>query len=151
MCTGVEVFTEIKFLKEENFKKYGVILEKKLEGEKVGDNLFRIISRSKSDGWRAAYLLVRDRVLPKLENHPDSKETFEPVTGSALLCVAPKGKPEAVETFILDKAVVLDEGVWHGILTLSEESEVKICENNEVGIEYYKLESPVKPVLIYEK
>lgn len=151
MCTGIEIFTEIKTINEKSFSEYGDILEKKLEGEKVGNNIFRIISRSKSDGWRAAYLIVRDRLLLKLENHPDSKETFEPVKGSALLCVAPKGKPEKAETFILDKAVVLNEGVWHGILTLSEESEVKICENNEVGIEYFKLSSPIRPAIIHEE
>ena len=142
---------DIKVINEKTFSKYGSILEKKPEGEREGNNLFRIVTRSKSDGWRAAYLVVRDRSISKLENHPDSKETFEPARGCVILCVSLNKNPEEFEVFILDKPVVLNEGIWHGIITLSEESEVKICENIEVGIEYHNLESSVKPVLIYEK
>ena len=39
----------------------------------------------------------------------------------------------------LDRPVVLRKGVWHGIITLGKESEVKITENAHVRCVYWQL------------
>jgi hypothetical protein len=39
----------------------------------------------------------------------------------------------------LDRAVVLNEGIWHEVMSLSDVSTVKITENNDVTDEYRDL------------
>ena len=55
-----------------------------------------------------------------------------------------------METFVLDKPVVLHAGVWHDVLTLSDEAEIKITENAEILTEYFQLKSEVVPKLCFD-
>jgi len=144
-------FSGVNFITEDGFKKYGVVLELPAEAAKkrAGENQFKILTVQPETGWRLAYLVVRNRTLKRLENHPLSMESFEPVRGVALLTVAPHENPEAVETFVLDKPVVLHAGVWHDVLTLSEEAEIKITENADIVTEYYNLKEEVSPKLVF--
>ncbi len=94
-------------------------------------------------GWRIAYLVVRDRAIKKLEQHPGSLESFEPVTGRGFLYVCATKDEDKVECFILDRPVILKKGIWHGIVSVSDECDVKITENARVKCVYW----PLKAVL----
>ncbi len=90
-------------------------------------------------GWRIAYLTVRDETINKLEQHQQTFESFEPVSGRAILYVAKEKDPKLIRCFILDKPVILDKGIWHGVVTLNGDSEIKITENANVDCIYWKL------------
>jgi ureidoglycolate hydrolase len=121
-----------------NFKRYGWVIEyphKTSAGKKK--NLFRIILKERGKiGWRIAYLVVRDKAVTKLEQHPDSFESFEPIAGESLLYVSTGKTNTKIECFYLNKPVILKKGIWHGIVTLSRESEIKITENAKVKCVY---------------
>jgi len=128
----MKIFSKIQFPAKENFKKFGKILEGSKKTHSSKKTQYEVITGSKSEGWLLAYLVVRNRVSKCIEQHPASKESFEPVKGVCLLIVAPVKTPDKIETFVLDKPVVLNEGVWHDVVALSEEAEVKIAENSGV-------------------
>jgi len=132
----------IKKLNAQNFRRYGRIIEyprKHLKGNQR--NLFRIVlTESSRLGWRIAYLIVRDKKIKKLECHPYSFESFEPMCGRGLLYVAKKSDECAIECFQLDRPVILKKGIWHGVVTLTDEWEIKLTENAKVKCVYWPLE-----------
>ena len=75
-----------------------------------------------------------------MENHPFSKESFEPLKGITVLLVAEHETPEEYQAFVLDKPVCLKKGIWHQVLALTPEAQVKITENLEVASEFYEYE-----------
>ncbi len=131
----------IKKINSGNFKKFGWVIEypdKGLENKK--ENLFRIVLKeNKPQGWRIAYLVARDRAINRLERHPESFESFEPVSGKSLLYVASLKDTKKIECFLLDKPVILNKGIWHGVITLEKETEIKITENSRVKCVYWPL------------
>jgi ureidoglycolate hydrolase len=131
----------IKEIDADNFRRYGWLIEypdKKSKDKKK--NLFRIVLREKDpSGWRIAYLIVRDKAIHTLEQHPESYESFEPVSGKSLLYVALAGRRGKIECFLLDKPVILKKGIWHGVVTLEKETEIKITENAQVKCVYWPL------------
>lgn len=66
-------------------------------------------------------------------------ESFEPVKGKSLLYVALRPKTEAIECFALDRPVILKKKIWHGIVTVSPETEIKLTENAMVQCVYWPL------------
>ena len=141
----MQFYKEIKNITEETFTKYGVICEHK-DPSKEYEPL--VIVNSK--GWIWAVLTFKHKKIEKIECHPTSKESFEPVFGTTIIVLAPPENPDQTEAFLLDKPVMLHEGVWHNVFTLSESSRVKITENNDVTCVYHDLSSPVKAVLVYQ-
>jgi len=130
----------------ERFARFGEVLDWQAE---FGEEGFRVISRAEDPtGWRLAVLLVKQHSITRLERHPTSKESFEPVSGVAVLCLAPPEDPSAVEAFLLDKAVVLGKGVWHDVFALSEEALIKIAENLTVTGEFQELDAPLKAMVV---
>ena len=125
----------------QNFHPYGCLIHypnKAQKGKKR--NLFRIVlSENQSKGWRIAYLIVRDQSIKKLECHPHSYESFEPVIGKSWLYVARKKDPKAIKCFYLDRPIILNKGIWHGVVTKTFESEIKLTENAKVGCVYWSL------------
>lgn len=142
---------EIKALEAASFAPYGKVLEIARPDEQLaseGRNEFRVVDESdNADGWRLAVQIVRGRELRQLGHHPTTKETFEPVSGVAVLCVAPFESPERIEAFVLDKPVVVNAKVWHGMIALSGEAVVKIAENREVVGVNQALARPLRVVL----
>ena len=126
-----------------NFSAFGKVIEyagKNSAGKKK--NLFcKVVVENKKTGWRIAYLVVREKVVDKLERHPGTWESFEPVCGRPLLFVAGRKDVKAIRCFYLDKPVVLKKGTWHGVVTLGSEAEIKITENARVKSEYWRLDS----------
>jgi ureidoglycolate hydrolase len=127
-------------IKASLFKPYGWIIDypQRRKAQKT-KNLFRIVLRQPREGWRIAYLVVRDRVIDKIESHPDSCESFEPIKGKGLLFVSQKKDASAIKCFLLDKPVILKKGIWHAVLTITKEFDVKIVENSKVRCVYYRL------------
>jgi ureidoglycolate hydrolase len=131
----------------ENFKRYGRVIT--CPGRKPKDktkSVFRVVlTENIKNGWRIAYLLLREKTVDKLEQHPDSFESFEPISGKSLIYVTDCRDPETIECFYLDKPVIVDKGVWHGVLTLTGESEIKITENARVKCLYWPLSKRLAP------
>ena len=124
-----------------NFRPYGKLIHYAGK-EKKGRvrNLWRILHREEAKvGWRIAYLVLRDKSIGRLECHPDSDETLEPVAGQALLIVAPAARPQDMAYFRLDGPVIVFKGIWHGLISLTPETEIKITENLHVSSRFWPL------------
>lgn len=138
---------KVHAINQANFKPYGWVIEypgrKRAPKEK---NLWRIIVRQPKTGWRIAYLVVRDKVIQRLEQHPGTFESFEPIKGKGLLYIATRKDPNAIRCFFLDKPVILKKGIWHGIVTSGKECDVKIVENARVKCLYWPLGFELKPI-----
>jgi ureidoglycolate hydrolase len=139
---------EIKPLDAKGFAPYGKVLEIAEPDLAMADarrNEFKVIDESdNADGWRLAVQIVRGRDLRQVGHHPNTKETFEPVSGVAVICVAPFEAPTAIEAFVLDRPVVVNAKVWHGMIALSSEAIVKIAENRHVTGVNQVLERPLR-------
>jgi hypothetical protein len=130
----------IKKITAGGFKRFGWVIEYPAKSsQSKSKNLFRIVLRdSKSPGWRVAYLVVRDKAIARLEQHLGTYETFEPVRGRSLLYLAAY-RNGPIACFLLDRPVILKKGAWHGIVTLTDETEIKITENARVKSRYWRL------------
>jgi ureidoglycolate hydrolase len=125
----------IKTINAENFGRYGVVLEH-VDQEEGYEPLVTVQSR----GWIWAVLTFRLKSIPRIERHPTSKESFEPVFGTTIIVVAPPEDPEAIEAFLLD----------HEVMALSDVARVKITENNDVTSEYHDLGFALSAALMGE-
>ena len=130
---------QLENITAETFAPFGDILE--FPQNVTAD--FHIIVREEKDPWRIALLRFDRHSVKRLENHPESMESFEPLEGIAVILVAEHETPENLRAFLLDKPVCLFKGVWHDVLALSSGAKVKITENLEVRSEYHNLEKPV--------
>lgn len=116
---------------QQNFRCYGKLIDypnKTSKGTKR--NLWRIVHTSDAKtGWRVAYLILRDKTIGQMGCHPASDETFEPIKGRAVLFVSTKKDLSAIEAFVLDKPLIVYKGIWHNLISLTPETEIKITEN----------------------
>lgn len=128
-------------LNQDSFRKYGTIIEYPSKASKgTVRNLWRIVhAETGRTGWRAAYLVLRDRTIGRLECHPHSDEAFVPVKGQALFFVAKDNDVAAIECFKLERPFVLKKGTWHGLVTVTPETEIMIFENVRVACRYWDL------------
>jgi ureidoglycolate hydrolase len=124
----------IKTIDADSFGRYGVVLEH-VDQEEGYEPLVTV----QSHGWIWAVLTFRLKSIARIECHSTSKESFEPVSGTTIIVVAPPKDPDAIEAFLLDQSVMLHEGVWHEVMALSDVARVKITENNDVTTEYHDL------------
>ncbi len=120
----------------EKFSPYGTVLE---FPEGYEEN-FYIADTEEKQPWRIAVFRYSSREIRRVENHPFSKESFEPLKGITVLLVAEHETPEEYQVFVLDKPVCLKKGIWHQVLALTPEAQVKITENLEVASEFYEYE-----------
>lgn len=125
----------IETISRENFSPYGTIL--KFNDDRP-DNLFEVLVTEPEKPWRLALFRVLNRECRKLECHPVSMESFEPLKGVGILLAAEPQSPDAWHAFLLDQPVCLHKGVWHAMVTLTDETVVKITENLEVDSEFYE-------------
>lgn len=121
------------------FRPYGTVIEYPDKNKKgTVRNLWRIVHRAPNqNGWRTAYLVLRDRSIGRMECHPASDETFEPVRGAALFFVSQSKDINDIKCFRLDRPVVLFKGIWHGLVALGRETEIKITENLDITCRYW--------------
>ena len=123
-------------LSADDWAPFGTILEiarPDPDRARAGENEFKVVDQSENgDGWRLAVQIVRARQLRQIGHHPNTKESFEPVSGVAAICVAGLETPDDLRAFVLDRPVVVNASVWHGLIALSGAAVVKIAENREV-------------------
>ena len=103
----------------------------------------QIVITEEKEPWRLAVFRYNNKTVKRMECHPASLESFEPLKGLTVLIVAEHENPEAYEAFILDKPVCLYKGIWHQVLSLTDEAQVKIAENLEVGSEFFEFEKEI--------
>lgn len=127
----------VESITREAFAPYGTVLEFPEEF----DGNFYIVDTDEANPWRVAVFRYSNKEIKVIENHPASKETFEPLKGLTVLLVAEHETPEDYRAFILDKPVCLKKGTWHQVLALTPEAEVKITENLEVESVFYEYET----------
>ena len=129
----------LQYVQRETFLQYGEVLEFPAGIEET----FCIITTEEKEPWRLAVFRYTNKEIQRMECHPTSRESFEPLHGLTVLVVATHENPEEYEAFILDKPVCLKKGIWHQVLALTEEAQVKIVENLEVQSEFYDLEKAI--------
>lgn len=103
---------------------------------------FYVIFKEFAEGWQIGYLEQMGKKLKALECHPTTPEVFVPLKGESVLLLSVEPREEIV-AFKLSKPVVLNRGVWHGVISLTEKSEILIMENQGVTDEFFKLKEPV--------
>jgi len=138
----------IKKLTDKSFGQFGKIIEykprKNPANSKKSKNLFCIVKKeTEPTGWRIAYLVVKDKVITRLEMHPKTFESFEPVIGQAVIYLSKDKDFNDIVGFYLDKPIVLKKRVWHGIVAITPKCEVKITENLKVKCKYKRLPEPL--------
>ena len=106
-----------------------------------------VLEKIISNGYLMSYYSLKRRSTNSMENHPNTKEAFEPICGASIIVVAYGPKPEKLEAFVLDKPIVVYESVWHTIITLSQIVTMRIIENTEVQSIRQKLPYTIKAEL----
>jgi ureidoglycolate hydrolase len=137
------MFIPIQALSSETFQPFGKLLRHTKAYNEAGP-LYEKIHVAESSGWIWAIYSVRQRIATQLECHPNTRESFEPMDGTGVLLVAEPNQPDNLQAFILSEPVLLHEGVWHTLLSLTETTTVKIVENSEVETEFFELREPLK-------
>ena len=135
-------------LTQELFKPYGRILEPKDEEvpevSETGSFDFYVTFKESSQDWQIGYLVQTGKIVEQLECHPNTAEVFSPVNGIAVLLLATEPDNKAtMRAFKLEKPIVLQRGVWHGVISLSEKSEILIVESPDVVDKFYQLTQPI--------
>lgn len=136
---GDKRMTNIKTITQESFKEYGTIIDFPEDFTEP----FYIAETEKDAPWRLAVYRYKNKTIKRLECHPTSKESFEPLKGTSIILLSHHERPEEYEAFLLDRPVCLKKGVWHEVLALSEEAQVKITENLEVETNFHELSEEV--------
>jgi len=136
--------TELKSVSAQDFRPFGNVIDF-LPGDASN---FHIVDTDEEHPWRLAVFRYSNKEVTKIECHPTSKESFEPLSGLTVLLVAEHDTPEDYSAFILDKPVVLAKGIWHQTLALTPEASVKITENLEVESEFYTYTTPRRVVVM---
>ena len=97
----------VESITREAFEPFGTDLEipEGFEGN------FRIVDTEEEKPWRVAVFRYSNKEIKKIENHPYSKESFEPLKGLTVLLVAEHDTPEDYRAFVLDKPVCLKKGI----------------------------------------
>jgi ureidoglycolate hydrolase len=102
-----------------------------------------VIDEPEPTGWRIAVNKVTARTVASFGCHPNTRESFEPLSGVAVIVVAAHDRPDNSEAFLLDCPVCLYKGVWHATLAVSEFALIKITENHSVQSESFTLPQPL--------
>ncbi len=129
----------VESLTEENFKQFGRLIRFPEEDQ---TNFY--ITASDEKPWRLAVFRYSNHSIQRIECHPTSMESFEPLTGTTLLLVAEHATPEQYRIFLLDQPVILKKSVWHQTLSLTPEASVKITENSDVYSDFYDLPGEIR-------
>ena len=124
----------------ETFAPFGTVIEFSPDF----DGIYEILETEDEKPWILAVFRYTNKTIQRIENHPTSMETFEPLSGVTVLLVAEHETPEKYKAFVLDKPVCLKNGVWHQVLSLTPAAEVKITENKDVYSEFYDLPEEIQ-------
>ena len=135
---------KLRQINAESFAPYGKVIE---FPEDI-DERFHVVYTEPDAPWRIAVLRVLEHSIEELEEHPTTAESFEPVSGVAVLLLAKPSDPESLEAFLLNQPVCLYPGTWHQVMTISDHAIIKITENLEVpDTQFYHLSAPLTAAL----
>lgn len=129
----------LESITKDNFAPFGEVVE---FPEGCNDP-FYIVAKEENSPWRLAVFRYNNKEIKRMEQHPTSKESFEPLSGITVLVVAEYDKPDEYHAFLLDKPVCLKKKIWHQVLAVTPEAQVKITENLEVNSEFYDFEKAI--------
>lgn len=129
---------------KENFEKFGKVIE----FSETCTEKFEMIIAEPNEPWRLAVYRYKEKGIKIMENHPTSMESFEPLTGITLIMVAENKTPNDFKVFLLDKPICLYKGIWHQVISLTEEASVKITENLDVTSEFFEFNKEIKPMMV---
>ncbi len=130
---------DIRLPDENAFERFGTVID-----GSTSDGFQVILTEEDAPGWRIAVRSFSARSCSALHRHPDTRESFEPLSGVALLLVAPPDDPDAWEVFLLDRPVCIHRAVWHDMVSLSARAAVKITENAQVSTERHPLKGAIR-------
>lgn len=134
------MMVKIESITRETFAPFGTVIEFSPDF----DGIYEILETEDEKPWILAVFRYTNKTIQRIENHPTSMETFEPLSGVTVLLVAEHETPENYKAFVLDKPVCLKKGVWHQVLSLTPSAEVKITENKDVYSEFYDLPEEIQ-------
>ena len=134
------MMVKIESITRETFAPFGTVIEFSPDF----DGIYEILETENEKPWILAVFRYTNKTIQRIENHPTSMETFEPLSGVTVLLVAEHETPENYKAFVLDKPVCLKKGVWHQVLSLTPSAEVKITENKDVYSEFYDLPEEIQ-------
>lgn len=134
------MMVKIESITRENFAPFGTVIEFSPDF----DGIYEILETEDEKPWILAVFRYTNKTIQRIENHPTSMETFEPLSGVTVLLVAEHETPEKYKAFVLNKPVCLKKGVWHQVLSLTPSAEVKITENKDVYSEFYDLPEEIQ-------
>lgn len=133
----------LQTISSEAFSCFGKVLEFPNNETKS----FYVVLTEEKSPWRIAVFRYTNKEISTVENHPTSMESFEPLSGVSVLLVAENGTPENYQCFLLDKPVCLYKGVWHQVIAVTPEAQVKITENLEVTSVFHTFEKPLRIII----
>ncbi|HHX26922.1 MAG TPA: hypothetical protein GX721_09675 [Firmicutes bacterium] len=138
----------VRSLEQEIFKPFGRVLEpwsqEIPEVTEPGAFDFFVLFKESATSWQVGYLEQKADAFCRLECHPNTPEVFVPLKGESVIVLANTPVQQGqITAFRLDKPVVLNCGVWHGVISLDGLSEILIVENSDVIDEYFDLEKPI--------
>jgi ureidoglycolate hydrolase len=137
---------EILEIKENTFKDFGKVLIPSTEArpEVFEDNLFKfyVTFKEQANSWQIGYLDQIGKKVEKLECHPNTSEVFIPIFGEAVILLS-INPPKDISAFKLKKPIVINKGVWHAVISLTESSKMIIVESSDVIDKYYDLDMTI--------
>lgn len=111
------------------FERYGRVLR---DMRKEGGEIFREEGNS---GWRLAEIPVLEKEVTSMSLHNNTAEAFFPLEGTAILTVALDEDFQKCESFVIDRPLLINRGVWHGLTALTEQCRLLVVENADVHLE----------------
>ncbi len=123
---------------ERSFAPFGRVLESLTPG------FVSLFTVSNATGWQVAVNTVVEDIVASVHRHPATHECFAPLTGRVVMLVAPADDPEALQAFLLTKAVCIFPGVWHSAVAPVGTGQLFICEDAIVAGEEIQLARPVR-------
>jgi ureidoglycolate hydrolase len=118
---------QLQYLTAEAFAPFGQIIGLDEQNSKT----FQVVLKEEDmKGWQIAVSnLTPRRSIVSMGLHPNTRESFEPLTGIGIIVVATEHSPDEPQAFLLDKPVCLYKNIWHATMALSERATVKVVEN----------------------
>lgn len=99
----------------EAFSPYGTVIQ---YDNTRAERFQLLVEEPNAEGWRIAISQLTRSKIVKLGLHPNTRESFEPLSGISLILVAKKETPENIEVFLLDQPVCLHKNIWHATAAL---------------------------------
>lgn len=91
-------------------------------------------------GWKLAELPVTDRAVVSMSLHDNTPEAFIPLEGAAVLKVATKPDFSDCKTFLIDRPLVINASVWHGLASPGADARLLLVEGRNVNL----IKKPIK-------